>query len=545
MTTARRWLPPATVALLALVTSVTSLRHDFTYDDRYVILLNERVHTLHAWWRLFAQTYWPENFGGDGFRPVVMTLFSLQWVAGHGAPIVFHATNIALAVGAALAVYWCLAALLPVAAACAGAALFAVHPVHVEVTGNIVGQSELIVATCLCLAMGTYLRARQRGPSAGGGSLAAIVALFAIGLFSKEHAVVLPALIIGAELTVLDDGTAWRRLRAQRPLALAMLLVLLAYVLMRARVQRELTGFEPVPVFRFLHMSAVDRILTMMTEVPRIARLLVFPAHLSGDYSPMTVTVAHGFDIGQLPGVAIAIGLVILAVLLRTRERVVAFGLLWLLVAFLPVSNLIVPAGFVTAERTLFLPSVGVVMIAAALAARLLDDPRSAARGALVVAAALLVVLGAARSVDRQRVWKDNDVFVEQLVKDAPDGYRAHFLRARQYWSHGKLREMELEYRRAIRLFPYDVGMVLAVADAYTRAGICKPAVDLFEWTYAVDPSASSGRYEYVYCLARLARWDAARREALASFAVVPFPEIRSLHNAVVKADSALGRHAR
>ena len=47
----RRWLLPATVGLLALAACITSIGHDFTYDDRYVILLNDRVHSLRGFWR--------------------------------------------------------------------------------------------------------------------------------------------------------------------------------------------------------------------------------------------------------------------------------------------------------------------------------------------------------------------------------------------------------------------------------------------------------------------------------------------------------------
>ena len=82
----RRWLPFVTLALLALAATVTSLGHDFTYDDRGVIFENTRVHALAHLPRLFIETYWPAKYGGDGYRPIVMSLFTIQWVTATGAP---------------------------------------------------------------------------------------------------------------------------------------------------------------------------------------------------------------------------------------------------------------------------------------------------------------------------------------------------------------------------------------------------------------------------------------------------------------------------
>ena len=263
-----------------------------------------------------------------------------------------------------------------------------------------------------------------------------------------------------------------------------------------------------------------------------------FGAHLSGDYSPLDVTVANGFDAIQLPGMTIAIGLLVLAIALRRRSPVTSFGLLWILVAYFPVSNILVPAGFITAERTLFLPSAGVAILAGAvfeLATRMRQSSRIPA-----VVVGLLLLAGAARSVDRQRVWKNNGVFLDQLVRDAPLGYRAHFVRGRYLALMGNGRGMELEYRRAIRLFPYDAAMTLTIADGYTRAGLFKPAADLFEWTYAVEPKTGEGRYEYVYCLARLQRWQEVRTQVLAGFALVAPRDRQLMHSALVAADSAL-----
>jgi hypothetical protein len=537
----RRQLPIVTVALLALAATITSLGHDFTYDDKPVIFGNDRVHHLAGLWRLFGQTYWPTVMGGDGYRPVTMTLFTLQWAVAGGAPWVFHLGNILLAIGAALAVLWCARAVLPTLDAWIVAALFAVHPVHVEVTGNVVGQSELIVAICVLLAVGLYIRARRAGPL-GWRTSAGLLALYAVALFTKEHAVVLPALLVAAELTVIPGGSWRERLRAARPLAFGLVAVSLGYLLVRLRVQDGL-GFEPVPVFRFLRLGNADRIATMMTEIPRIARLLVFPTRLSADYSPQDVLVAHGADISQLAGLLLTLGVAGLAVALRRRAPVASFGLLWLIIAFLPVSNLLVPAGFITAERTLFLPSVGVLLVAGAVARwlRLRARPREL-RLSLVVLS-LLLLLGLVRSIDRQRVWKNNEIFANALVTDSPDGYRAHFIRGREIGFHkGDFAEMMREYHLALRLFPYDASMTLTMADGYTRAGVFKPAVDLFRWTYAVAPETVAGRYEYVYALSRLERWGEVRAEAMTGLRLVSGPDVQLMRKAIAYSDSVSGR---
>jgi tetratricopeptide (TPR) repeat protein len=222
---------------------------------------------------------------------------------------------------------------------------------------------------------------------------------------------------------------------------------------------------------------------------------------------------------------------------------VASFGLFWLIVAFLPVSNLLVPAGFVTAERTLFLPSVGVLLVAGALAQWIRSRAQGSESRLGLAVLSLLLVLGLARSIDRQRVWKNNDVFANALVKDSPDGYRAHFIRGRALgYEKGDFAEMMREYHRALRLFPYDASMTLTMADGYTRAGMFEPAAELFRWTYAVEPETAAGRYEYVYSLSRLERWDAVRVEALKGLRLVSGPDVQLMRKAIAYSDSVSGR---
>src|SRR3954464_13376480 len=81
-----RWAS-ISIALLALVSSIVGVVNQFTYDDKYVIETNAAMHALSHWWRTFAASYWPREWGGDGYRPVTILAFQIEYALGHGSPL--------------------------------------------------------------------------------------------------------------------------------------------------------------------------------------------------------------------------------------------------------------------------------------------------------------------------------------------------------------------------------------------------------------------------------------------------------------------------
>ena len=57
-----------------------------------------------------------------------------------------------------------------------------------------------------------------------------------------------------------------------------------------------------------------------------------------------------------------------------------------------------------------------------------------------------------------------------------------------------------------------------------------------------MTPATGQGRYQYVWCLARLQRWEDVRRESVRGISLAPAYDVKMLHNAVVAADSMLRR---
>jgi len=518
----RRWIPDVAVALLALVSSGIGIVNRFAYDDRYVVELNPLVHSLHAWWRGFGMSYWGKEWGGDGYRPITILAFRIEWAIGHGSPIAFHAANILLYVLASVLVFALARKILPQPAAWLAAAFFAVHPVHVEAVANVVGQSELLVACAVLGAIVIYLNDRLRGPLRPR-SAVLVASLYTLGCFAKEHAIVLPAILIAAELTVIHDARPPReRIVRLRPFYLGLVAVALAFVAARSAVLagHDLGGFAPFTPFNTLHISAPDRILTALGVVPDWVRLLLWPARLSSDYGPPGIEIAQGLSINQLPGLLLLVAVVALAIVLRHRQRVISFGICLTALTLLPSSNFILPAGIVLAERTLFLPSVGAMLVVGALALLAAEVVRarvassSLASAAIVGPVVLILVLGGVRSASRTTVWHDNDILLRQAVVDAPFSYHSHYMLGGWEFQTRQLRVGEIEMKKALSLFPYDPALAFGLAVQYSSVGMCRPAVPLYRWARELNPGAPRNIF-YARCLLEVGDYDGARAEAL------------------------------
>ena len=117
-----------------------------------------------------------------------------QWVAGGGKPARVPCHEHPSIFASAVAFFWLAAMLLPVGAAWVAAALFAVHPVHVEAVAVAVNQGELIVGLIATLWVGVYGRAPKQGRP-GSPTSVGIVATYLVACLFKENAVILPGLL--------------------------------------------------------------------------------------------------------------------------------------------------------------------------------------------------------------------------------------------------------------------------------------------------------------------------------------------------------------
>jgi tetratricopeptide (TPR) repeat protein len=273
----------------------------------------------------------------------------------------FHAVNVGLhAVGSALffmvlrkvGVAWPVAFL--------AALFFAVHPVHGEAVNQVVGRAELLVFVFFCFAAWAAFGEGWRHEVA-----ACMFYLFA--LLSKEHAIVLPGLLLLFDAWRYRVAGRWPSQRWRLYLGLAA--VTAAWIAYRSwAVQWGPVGDVADPIYKPLgEMSTGVRILSALRLQLVYLRNQILPFWLQGVYSGdwFARPVA---SLASPWGAAIVASMAVFAAGVwngwRRRE---AYGLALSLyvVSFAVTANILFTTGATLADRLAYLPSAWVCLAVA------------------------------------------------------------------------------------------------------------------------------------------------------------------------------------
>jgi protein O-mannosyl-transferase len=432
------------VTLAAAAPYLATLGYGFVYDDGPIIASNSALHAPSGMLAAWQSAYWPAEWGRAGlYRPVVQFIYALLWNVSGGSTLLFHSYSVVLYAASALAVLWLLARALPMRAAVVGALLFAAHPLHVESVANVAGCAETIAALASIGCVMVTLRAfDERNGAIEWGAALGSAALFAIAVGAKESAATVPALV-----ALCTWG--WRapdnpvHMRAADVLArgwrvwIMYVLVLSLVILARHAV---LGGFSPPNTALAAGLEGetfVQRWWTMTAAWPLVAHLLLLPTRLSMHYGPTTLLPHHGPT-----GVAVAAIVTVASMLgaawmiARRGDRRPLVAILWVVLAYLPASNILIPTGQLLAERTLFCASVGVVMLAA-WALVLAECASIREQRAVVGLAAALVVSGVFDTIVRVPVWSSEERLFRSGIEFDTAAFHPYQMLARAVGRHG------------------------------------------------------------------------------------------------------------
>jgi tetratricopeptide (TPR) repeat protein len=312
------------------------------------------------------------------------------------------------------------------------AALFALHPLHVEPVAWITGRKEVLCFLFFMAGAVAYLgMERWRGRR---GVL--VILFFLLALLSKSHAVVFPLFLFGIDL-FLKKRPFRESLVRQLPLALfALAFSILVYSLWQ---ENELS--RPRPESILSHAA-----LVLETYLFYLKKLFV-PFPLSPVY-PIPRNPA--FSVGAAVMAVAAAAFTWLAA--KSRSGWARFAWFWFAFSLLPVSN-IVPVYFFAADRYAIFCVMSLPFLLLWLRDGLAGSRGPAGRIPAVLLAAGLIVWGAL-FFNYSRMWRDDTGLWKHAAVASPSSYYAHMKLGEVLRDRGELEQAGLEYRRAIALQP-------------------------------------------------------------------------------------------
>lgn len=439
---APRWLPVA--ALLALVGVVYYPTFHFgfvNWDDYVYVVDNGYVRHGLSWanvrWALttnYNASYMPLTWLS---HMLDVAMFGLRAGGHHLVSVTLHALNALL-----------LFAFLRIAAgsslrAFLVAALFAVHPLHVESVAWISERKDVLATLFWFAGLWAYVRYVRRPTAA---RYALVGAAMTLGLLAKPMLVTFPFTLLLLDVWPLgrDAGGASSLgplVKEKIPLFL-IVPVFIVTTLVSQRASQSISSFDELPFGARLPNAVVS--------VGQYVLHLVWPVNLAAIYPHPGRAIAWGAVAASAASIA---AITTAAVAWRRRFPYLLVGWLWFLGTLVPVLGFVQVGAQAWADRYTYVPYVGLFVALVWLGGDLVASRPSMRRAAVAASAAAL--LGLAVLAHRQVfTWRDDLALFGRVVDRSPHAFAGHLHLGTYYRTHGRWDEAVDNYRKAVASAP-------------------------------------------------------------------------------------------
>jgi tetratricopeptide (TPR) repeat protein len=376
------------------------------------------------------------------------------------------------------------------------AALFALHPLHVESVAWIAERKDVLSTLFWLLTLWAYVGYVWR-PDLKRYLLTLL--FFALGLMAKQMLVTVPLVLLlldfwplGRFSTALQTTTGNARHSKQSS---ANLLLESALPLVR----------EKIPFFL---LSTVSSIVTFVAHKAggavgttniwpfsaRIANAIhSYVAYLLKASWPSNLSVFYRYQFAGYPPYEVALAalfllcIIVLALRFARRFPYFAFGWFWYLGTLVPVIGLVQVGGQAMADRYTYVPLIGVFVVIAWGAPDVVAK-WTAAKKPLATAAALLLLACSVTTWFQMRYWRNTVSLFSHALEIDRDNYLGHEILGTGLARRGKYQEALVQYREALRLMPSETQIMTNVAYCLYQLGKVDQALEQYSMRLKIKP---------------------------------------------------------
>jgi protein O-mannosyl-transferase len=469
------------VILITALAYCPSLNNGFpNWDDGAYLTENAAVRELS--WSSIKTMF--SSFYVACYVPLTILSYAVEYHVAGLDPFVYHATSLILHLGNCLLVFWfiyLLSAHLP--AAFVTALLFGLHPLHVESVAWVSERKDVLCTFFYLTALVSYLyycRAQRLT------RYLLSLFLFICALLSKAMAITLPCVLL---LCDYFKHRPWNSRVLWEKVPFFLLTAIFAGVALYA--QQTLGGVRNQPSVSLLETAVIAGYglvfyLGKMIAPFSLSCLYPYPA------------AAAGLPVSFYAGAMLALMLLSATAYAARYSRTVSFGVLFFLFTIAPVLQLVPIGQAMAADRYTYIPSIGLLYLAAEGFARLRGSYGKSAqkRNRLLIPAAVgICAMLCVLTWQRCRVWKDGVTLWNDVIQKYPGDPISYHNRGLAYKDAG-------DYERAVADFTTALSINPQFIDAYNNRGLAyknnreyKKALSDFDIAISLRP-----RYVKAWC---------------------------------------------
>jgi len=381
------------------------------------------------------------------------------------------------------------------------AAMFALHPLHVESVAWASERKDLLSGLFWILTMGAYVR-YTRSPSMNRYLL--VLVLFVLGLLSKPMVVTLPFVLLLLDywpLKRLGGGNSAPGLSFSSALLEKVPLMLLSFgsSIITYHVQQAAGA-----------MASTDRLPLVLRLENAIVSLV---RYLGKTFWPSDLAVFYPH-----PGMALSVSTVLLSGVIlgtvtmftwlwRKRSSYLFVGWFWFLGTLVPVLGIVQVGAQAMADRYMYLPLIGLALMIGWFGAEMVAH--SLRR---IVGVAAVLGLVALLIVSRVQVgyWQNTETLFQHAAKTTERNWVAHYNLGLTYAEGNRYEEALHHYVKTIEYAPRFVPVYYELGNVLLHLGRDEDAISYLRQSIALDSTYAKAFVDLGVALCRVGRPDEA-----------------------------------
>lgn len=493
------WTYYLLIAILGLLIYSNCYDCAFQLDDKHNITDNPAIRELGN-----TKEMWALNPG----RFLPFYSFALNYHFGELQVSGYHVVNVLIHLINSCFVFWLVSLLFKTpnlrnhvlatqskSVALAVALLFVSHPLATGAVTYIVQRMASMVALFYILTICLYLRGRlsEYQKTKLYYWIAAFLSMV-MAMLSKENSFTIPLIILLIEIAFFNTKSNGINFKSPRILAgVASILVVfgLSIYIFADKILKPL----PPSIFNAETITPWNYLLTQFSVLVKYIQLLIVPFNQNVDYDfPVS---NHLFELSTLLSLLFLVMLLVLAVVLFNKNRLISFGIIWFFLT-LSIESSIIPISDVIFEHRTYIPSIGYFLILSFLIFYLMRNKEKVYVWSLIL---VLVSVYATLAYQRNKVWKDEISLWTDAISKSPGKARPYINRGYAYGKMQRWNQSIQDFQKVNDLFPnqhatafYNLGI------AYWALGEKTKSLEHYSKAIQIDPKNAESVYARGVC---------------------------------------------